>query len=894
MIGRRRTPSAAGTRRAGRRRPRGRGREAARPPPPGVRLLRRRVHDRLRPARAPRGLLDHRTDRCGQVDHLRRHRLRPLRRPARLPRQQPRPQPVRGPRHPTEVTLEFEAEGRHWVLSRSPAQTRPSAGRPPASSTRRQGGAGRAGTAGRALTEARRRRAARRAGRPGQGPVRAGRAHPPGEVRGGAQGQDPGTGRAAGQAVPGGRLPEDDRRPPPARRRTGRGLRDPDAGPRVRGGAHPERGGGLPHRRPGRPRDRRRGRRPAGRPPPSGTEVPPADDELDLARLPEVREELVAVLASVAAARDGADADCAAARARSAEVRTAAERWQRWRTDVAEAQTHAAQRSADAETAASWPGPTRWPPCRVPSPPGAAPPTSSRRPGRRTGPAPGAVDAAWVDGYRRNALEGATSAHLLASRLTAEAEALERADGSSCTLGRSGRELEADERELADGGAALDRADRGACPRPPGRCRRSRPRWPSDAARLAARPAGRPGSSGSARGRRRRGPGRGRAGAWPGWRPASRRADVRLAAAEERAAALRERLEVGPGRTAGQPTWSTANRARPAGPPTIPTRPRRRTTHPGDDELEAAEQAARPVGEERRSSRSRWPRPGAPSTRLPTCADGADVAERLAVARRELEAIDADAGAGLGTGRRAGAPEGGGASTRRPTSTPTVALDGRAGGLAERRARWEADRDAFVAEHGDLVSTAEAARARRVLADAVTTLAANLEVHRGGRRGPAPAARRPRRRHGRVRGRRPGRARALVPSAPTRSRPPAPPWRAGRAPPRGGRPHRRLRGRRRTRGGARPDARPPGRAGGGEAHNALVGRVATLEGRLAVDRRGRRGAGRSGAAAIAARAGGQGGGGHPGRTERTLGSRCNVLRRLNCRSAARTGSRPSR
>ena len=112
---------------------------------------------------------------------------------------------------------------------------------------------------------------------------------------------------------------------------------------------------------------------------------------------------------------------------------------------------------------------------------------------------------------------------------------------------------------------------------------------------------------------------------------------------------------------------------------------------------------------------------------LPAATDAGGVAERLAAARRELAALD---GAAAAARNRKDALD------RLTVTSEDLAadiekrrslLDGRAGRLAERRARWEVDRDAFVAEHGDLVSTADGARARRLLADAVSTLAANLE-----------------------------------------------------------------------------------------------------------------------------------------------------------------------
>ena len=228
-------------------------REAPLPPAPGVRLLRRRVHHRLRPARAPRGLLDHRAHRGRQVDHLRRHRLRPLRRPARVPGQQPHPQPVRGPRHPDRGDPGIRGR-------RAPLGPDPFTGPDPAGRTvghRPRGGPveGRPGRVGTRRSgphpQARGEGPARRTGRSRQGPVRASRPPPAGQVRGGPQGQDPGPRRPAGPTVPGGRLPAGHRGPPPARRRASRDLRVAHPGSGGHRGPDPPRRGRLPGRRPG-------------------------------------------------------------------------------------------------------------------------------------------------------------------------------------------------------------------------------------------------------------------------------------------------------------------------------------------------------------------------------------------------------------------------------------------------------------------------------------------------------------------------------------------------------------------------------------------------------------------------------------------------------------------
>ena len=302
----------------------------ARPPAPGVRLLRRRVRHRLRPARAPRRLLDHRADRGGQVDHLRRHRLRPLRRPARLPRQQPHPQPVRRrrdarPRSPWSS----RPRGATGCSTRSPAQTRPQ----------------------RAVGH-----------RPGRGPVEGGPRRGPGSTgvrltrkRDVAEriAELVGLDKAQFEQVvliPQGKFEEvlkartqeradllaklfpvdvylrttEALRQLAAERR--RGLRGADPGPGGHRGPDPGRRGGVPRRRP---------RHPIASPRTTDS----TGDDVDRRRTAPgaARPRWWPCSPPSPRPRDDADAACTEARDRLAGVRTAVDRWRRWRADVAEA-----------------------------------------------------------------------------------------------------------------------------------------------------------------------------------------------------------------------------------------------------------------------------------------------------------------------------------------------------------------------------------------------------------------------------------------------------------------------------------------------------------------------------------------------------------------------------
>ena len=177
-----------------------------------------------------------------------------------------------------------------------------------------------------------------------------------------------------------------------------------------------------------------------------------------MARLPELHDRMAAVLAAVVAERDGAAARHDAARAARAEVEAAVQRWEQWQRDVAEVRAHPAEVAADAEVAVAleravvvatlatsveaWRAATR----RL----GAL---DAERLQLRA-----AVDAGWVDGADRSALESATTAHLLSATIAAEAAALEAADRRFVELGRRLATLEEDERDLLARTTALARA----------------------------------------------------------------------------------------------------------------------------------------------------------------------------------------------------------------------------------------------------------------------------------------------------------------------------------------------------------------------------------------------------------------------------------------------------
>ena len=177
--------------------------------------------------------------------------------------------------------------------------------------------------------------------------------------------------------------------------------------------------------------------------------------EVDLARLPELRDRLLAELASVTGERDAAASERETTRSRRAAAEAAVQRWEQWRKDVADAHGHPDEEAADAEvlleidragtvatlstSLAAWRAAT------------------DRLAGLDTEREQllADVDAAWIDGLDRSVLESATAAHLAAATVASEAAALEAADHRFAELERQDAGLIADERTLADRSLAL-------------------------------------------------------------------------------------------------------------------------------------------------------------------------------------------------------------------------------------------------------------------------------------------------------------------------------------------------------------------------------------------------------------------------------------------------------
>ena len=633
----------------------------------------------------------------------------------------------------TEVTLEFEAEGRHWVLTRSPAQTRPSA----------RGGTGlvddpskvvlaEAGVEGAVLTKKRdvSERLAELVGLDKaqfeqvvlipQGrfeEVLKARTQERADLLAKlfpvdvyirtteALRQLAADRRDAYEQLAGGRRTAEDRI------RTDVAAFVAEARSTVPAGHRAEQPWTMP----------------AGAdagPTPDGDDGAPVVD-VDLTRLPELRDRLATTLATVAALRDAAAVRHEEARAARADVEATIQRWEQWQRDVAEVRTHPAEEVADADAALALERAATVATLSTSVRAWRAATDRLDVLGAERLDLRAAVDAGWVDGADRAALDTATSAHLLSATIGAEATALESADRRFVELGRRHDELERDERALAGRATALVEAvaaREGLA---------ERVTVAEAAAAGAARGAERPAALSRVEQLERDAAAvRDRAAAV---RQLSALADERgvarrqLAGAEERAAALRTAWRSGlAGRLAAHledgapcPTCGATEHPSPA---------EAAVGAPTDDELDAAEEEARAASEAQHGVDVRVAEAQARLDALPAVAGTDDVEERLAAARADLEAIDAAAAEHVARVAALDGLRDEAASAAAHIDAERSALAGLSGALTERRTRWEDDRAAFVGEFGALASTRAAATARRELAEAVAALARNLEA----------------------------------------------------------------------------------------------------------------------------------------------------------------------
>ncbi len=466
---------------------------------------------------------------------------------------------------------------------------------------------------------------------------------------------------------------------------------------------------------------------------PAGSGVPTPDDPslapdgFDPTRLDEHRAALDRVAAAVGASREAAGADLEVARSRRLEAEAGAARWDQWQADRRAARDFPEQSAADhralqaldrARTVARM-GPSlgQW---RAAT--DALARATADEADLRT-----ALDAAWVDGYERTALDRAADTAALAARVAADAGALEAADALHADLVRRATELDGAEASLA---ARVEAVDRSTAALVAAEARLTATRAALDDAEARAR-------------------GRGDAqvrvhGLEQAARAAAQRdealADVdRLRAAlttatiaEDEAAArvitLRTAWRAGlAGRLAehlveGEPCPTCGSHHHPA-----PARPA--DSSPTDEALAEAEDGLRARTGTSQAVRVELATAEATAGTVAAgvIGDSADLVAQVDAARSELaahEAADAEAASlrqDLDAGERRRAQD------QAAAARESEALQSGRAALGARRDQWSRERDAFVAAHGALVPMAGPARRRRRLAEDLTRLAAALQ-----------------------------------------------------------------------------------------------------------------------------------------------------------------------
>jgi exonuclease SbcC len=635
----------------------------------------------------------------------------------------------------TEVTFEFEADGRHWIITRSPAQSRPS--------SRKSGGdvadpsfvkLGEAGVAGSVLTRKR-------------------------DV-GDRIGELVGLDKAQFEQVvliPQGKFEEVLKAKTQERAdllaklfpvdvyiRTTEALR-------LRAAECKETYEGLTRQR-FATEDRIsaevvaiRGLRPTGQAPVAGNSVDggrsadgsqempdigagetDSTEAVDLERPDELLAELGALVNTTSASRDRAAADREIARTERAAIEDRIVRWNQWRSDTESAAAFAAQVAADdgmardlgraADVAALGGALDSW---RRATDRGAM--LDDEQTSLRS-----AVDAHWIDNYASSALDGATSALRLAATVSNDASILEQAAGQFLDIDTRGRQLDTDEEGLVARTTALSAADDAIAAT-------AVVRVAAESASTAAtdRLVGRAAAVAAVE-RLERDCGAVRDRAAAGQRLARLTDQLGSATTAESEATktltlLRAAWQAGlAGRLAGHlidgrpcPTCGATQHPAPAA-PTAAT--------PGDDELESAESAAVDRTEERQRLDVQVGEARGVLDTLVDVPDPSGLEGRMEAARLELEEIDRaadDRAAHVAEVVRLVELEATAAAEADRERSVLTALSGT---LAERRTRWSLDRDAFVVRYGVFASTADRAAGLVSLAIAIEGLAANVEA----------------------------------------------------------------------------------------------------------------------------------------------------------------------
>jgi exonuclease SbcC len=459
---------------------------------------------------------------------------------------------------------------------------------------------------------------------------------------------------------------------------------------------------------------------------PDGASLTP--DGFDPLQLDDHRAALDGLAVAVGRARDAAGAGLDAARARRGEAEAMAVRWDRWQSDHRAARDFPVEEAADARAlealdrartvARMGPALLQW---------RAASDALARAAADEARLLP-AIDAAWVEGYDRDALAGAADAAALAVRVGADAEVLEAADRAHTGLVRRGAELDAADADLVTRlEAAAATAD--ALVASEGDIAATR----SALADATARAVGRADiqvqvheleQAAQAASRRDRA-----LADVAGHRSALDSATRAEDGAAARVIALRTAWRAGlAGRLAedlvdGEPCPTCGATGHPA-----PARPA--ADAPSDDVLAAAEEDLRVRAEASHAVRVALAAAAATAAAASETAGGDtdDLAARLDTARSELAACVAAEAEAARRRDELDARDRALLGDRAAAATESEAIQSARAALGVRRDLWTGERDAFVAAHGSLAPMADAARRRRGLADDVSRLAATLQV----------------------------------------------------------------------------------------------------------------------------------------------------------------------
>ena len=456
---------------------------------------------------------------------------------------------------------------------------------------------------------------------------------------------------------------------------------------------------------------------------PGGTD---SSEAVDLDRLDDLQAELRRLMATTTASRDAAATDREAARAERAAAEERTVRWNQWQADTEAASAFPEQTATDdamtsdlgraADVAALGGALSSW---RQATDRSAMLDDEQIR-------LRSAVDARWIDTYATSALDGATSALRLAANVSNDAIVLERAADQFVDIETQGRQLMANEVDLVARTTELAVADEATAA--------------TAALRIAAESASAAATDRLA----------GRAEAVAAVERLERdAAAVRdRAAANKRLAQLTDQLgsaSTAESEATGQlthlrTTWQAGLAGRLAGHlidgrpcPTCgatehPAPATLTADAPGDDELESAESVAAVRTKERQGLEVQVGEAKGTLDTLVEVTDASGLVDRMKLARLELETIDvaiATRATRLVEVARLVQLE---ATKTADADQERSILTTLSGALAERRNRWSLDRDAFVDEHGVLASTADRAARMASLATAIEGLAANLEA----------------------------------------------------------------------------------------------------------------------------------------------------------------------